>query len=74
MGMNKTELLARLPRGPMRTAHQYMTNDFIRESLKAWEKADDIERSDIMAFFRCDGPVTIAALKCLHKSGVLRTS
>lgn len=72
--MTKTELLERLPRGPMRTAHRFMTNAFIRESIQAWKKADAVERSDIMAFFRSDGPVKIAAVKWLLKSGHVKAS
>jgi hypothetical protein len=60
MNVTKKELLEALPAGPMRTAHRNQTLAFIWESIKAWATADEISRSDIMAFFTSGGPAMVA--------------
>lgn len=59
MSTRKSELLRRLPVG-MRKAHRNQTVRFIRESISAWDDADDGARADIMAFFTSDGPAKVA--------------
>jgi predicted lipoprotein len=59
----KEELLARLPIGPMREAHRTQSIEFIRESVRTWETADEATREDIMAFFESGGPAKVAKAK-----------
>ena len=59
----KEELLGRLPIGPMREAHRGKEVEFIRESVRAWEEADEVTREDIMAFFESGGPAKVEKAK-----------
>ena len=60
MDMTKKDLLAALPEGPMREAHESQSAAFVWGSIKAWCSADEATRSDILAFFESDGPAMVA--------------
>ena len=60
MNMTKKELLAALPAGPMRKAHESQRASFIWQSIKAWCAADHKTQGDILAFFESDGPAMVA--------------